>query len=93
MACAPIDLEDFALQFEKEEELLFKATEKFQIYMRVEDSGSLLGLTNTLIENDGFDVIHISGHAGIDNELGPVFIWKMKLEIWKKPLRICCGRQ
>ncbi|MEN8130992.1 MAG: hypothetical protein ABFS45_12520 [Pseudomonadota bacterium] len=44
MACSPLDLQDSVLQFEKEEELILKATERFPLNMLVEDSGSLAGL-------------------------------------------------
>jgi GTPase SAR1 family protein len=73
MACSPMDLGDSVLQFEKEEENIQKSIEKFQIEMTVEDSGSLDGLKNALMEANGYDIVHITGHAGIDPKLGPVF--------------------
>jgi CHAT domain-containing protein len=39
-----------------------------------EDSGSLEGLRNSILEGGGsYDIVHITGHAGIDYKLGPVF--------------------
>ena len=73
MACSPMDLGDSVLQFEKEEENIQKSIEKFQIEMTVEDSGSLEGLKNALMQGNGYDIVHITGHAGIDPKLGPVF--------------------
>ena len=73
MACSPMDLGDSVLQFEKEEESIQKSIEKFQIEMTVEDSGSLEGLKNALMQDNGYDIVHITGHAGIDPKLGPVF--------------------
>ena len=73
MACSPMDLGDSVLQFEKEEESIQKSIENFQIEMTVEDSGSLQGLKNALMEANGYDIVHITGHAGIDPKLGPVF--------------------
>lgn len=63
MACSPIDLKDAVLQFEKEEELIIQKVEKFQIEMTIEDSGSLQGLEDSLIEANGYDIVHITGHA------------------------------
>jgi hypothetical protein len=73
MACSPLDLEEAVLQFEKEEELILKATERFPLNMVVEDSGSLAGLEYTLWEASGVDILHLSGHAGIEPKRGPVF--------------------
>ncbi|MCP4288371.1 MAG: CHAT domain-containing protein, partial [Gammaproteobacteria bacterium] len=57
----------------QEEESILKGVEKFQVALTVEDSGSLRGLEDALIEADGYDIVHITGHAGIDAKLGPVF--------------------
>ena len=74
MACSPLDLPDTKiLQFEKEEERIFQAVERFPVDVRIEDSGSVNGLRDTLYEADGCDVVHITGHAGVDHKLGPVF--------------------
>ncbi|MGH8553059.1 MAG: CHAT domain-containing protein, partial [Methylococcales bacterium] len=73
MACSPLDLQDAVLQYEKEEETILNNLEGFQVETEIEDSGSLEGLEQRLIEAAGFDIVHITGHAGIDPELGPVF--------------------
>ncbi|MCH7928709.1 MAG: CHAT domain-containing protein [Candidatus Dadabacteria bacterium] len=73
MACSPIDLKDSMLEFEKEEENILINTEKYPVDMMVEDTGSLIGLSNFLYEADSVDVVHISGHAGVDPNHGPVF--------------------
>jgi len=73
IACSPLDLAGAVLQFEKEEETILKEMEKFQVEITVEDSGSLEGLQNALIEADGFDIVHMTGHAGIAGKSGPVF--------------------
>ncbi len=73
-ACSPNDLKVHqALRFEKEEELILAATEKFPVHMTIEDSGSLEGIQDALCEGGGeYDILHITGHAGIDQKLGPV---------------------
>ncbi|MCP4346204.1 MAG: tetratricopeptide repeat protein [Desulfobacterales bacterium] len=71
MACSPEG--QAALNFEYEEELILRETEKLHLKLDVEDSGSLEGLKNMVRWEGGFDVVHISGHAGIDEKLGPVF--------------------
>ncbi|MBF0608918.1 MAG: CHAT domain-containing protein [Magnetococcales bacterium] len=73
MACSPTDAHDkYALNFEKEEELIFGAVGNYNIDMRIEDTGSLEGLKQANIAGGGFDIIHITGHAAIDRVLGPV---------------------
>ncbi|MCG8607465.1 CHAT domain-containing protein [bacterium] len=72
-ACSPLDLAHATLEFEKEEESIQKEIGPFQVDMTIEDSGSLAGLETALIEADGFEIVHITGHAGIDRDLGPVF--------------------
>ena len=71
MACSPEGGD--ALDFEKEEELILEKTEKLHLNLEVEDSGSLEGLQDMVRGLGGFDVVHLSGHAGIDDKLGPVF--------------------
>ena len=61
IACSPLNLAGAVLQFEKEEETILKEMEKFQVEITVEDSGSLVGLQNALIEANGFDIVHITG--------------------------------
>ncbi|MBV6342905.1 CHAT domain-containing protein [Candidatus Magnetobacterium casense] len=74
MACSPTDLDaKYVLGFEQEEERIFSSTGNYNIDMRVEDTGSLAGLKQTNILGGGFDIIHITGHAGFDEEKGPVF--------------------
>ena len=63
MASSAIDVEP-ELNFEKEEESIFQVTEKLAVEMEVEDSGSLTGLKGKL-EQQQYDVVHLSGHAGI----------------------------
>src|SRR5215510_8721107 len=73
LACSPTNLADAVLQFEQEEERILQEVEKFPVDMRIEDSGSLQGLADALYEGAGYDIVHITGHAGIDPTLGPVF--------------------
>jgi len=72
MACSPIDVSP-VLEFEKEEDTIFEVTEKFQIEIDTEDSGSLEGLGEQLADNK-YDIVHITGHADID-ENGKPFFW------------------
>jgi tetratricopeptide (TPR) repeat protein len=72
MACSAQDVKP-ELDFEKEEESIFKITEKLPLEMDVEDSGSLEGLREWL-ELHEYDVVHLSGHADIDAEGRPYFI-------------------
>ena len=84
MACSPRNTpEQQMLRFEQEEEHIWNAVEKFQLDLQVEDSGSRQGLQDALIEfgsydeaqkeSRSYDIVHLSGHAGIDHKLGPVF--------------------
>ncbi|MBF0609182.1 MAG: tetratricopeptide repeat protein [Magnetococcales bacterium] len=74
MACSPTDLHDTkVLGFDKEEERIFSHVGNYNIDMRIEDTGSLEGLKQANIAGGGFDVIHITGHAGFDKDMGPVF--------------------
>jgi hypothetical protein len=72
MACSAIDVEP-ELDFEKEEETIFRVTEKLAVDIEVEDSGSLEGLCDKL-ETEYYDIVHISGHADIDRNGAPYFI-------------------
>ena len=70
MACSPLSLADSkVLDFEKEEELIFFATDKYPVDIITEDSGSLSGLEERLYEEGqgGFDILHITGHATADH--------------------------
>ena len=50
MACSPLDLSHSVLQYEDEEQVLLSNTERLQIDIDVEDSGSLTGLHDSLTE-------------------------------------------
>lgn len=63
MACSPRDTHPI-LNFEKEEEKIFKVTKKLAVEMDVEDTGSLEGLSERLAVNN-YDIVHITGCAGI----------------------------
>jgi tetratricopeptide (TPR) repeat protein len=53
------------LDFEKEEETIFKVTGNLAVHLEVEDSGSLEGLKNKLAL-EKYDILHLTGHAAID---------------------------
>ena len=72
MACSIMDVRP-ELDFEKEEEAIFQITDQLPIDMEVEDSGSLEGLSSKLAQEE-YDVVHLSGHAGIDKNGTPYFI-------------------
>ncbi len=85
MACDPVDLPDKdKLQFETEEDTIIAQTEKFPARIDFEDTGTLEGLEERLREGQywddatktmiGYDIVHITGHGDIDNELGPVLL-------------------
>ena len=94
MACSPSDLADKSvLNFEDEEEKLYKATEKFQVEIFVEDSGSVEGLSEKLYEVHQCDVLHITGHAVVHPTTGPIFHMENEIgegvdvtpeELWEK---------
>ena len=96
IACSPLDLRSQeVLQFEKEEEQILSAVEKFPVEVVTEDLGSLTGLFDKLYEEGPFDVVHITGHAGYDHKLGPVFYMEDDIgrldkvtpdRLWKKAL-------
>jgi tetratricopeptide (TPR) repeat protein len=74
MACSPTDLKAHeVLSFEKEEELIIETVGDYPLSLTIEDSGSINGLEHAIYEADGYDVVHITGHAGIDDDYGPVF--------------------
>ncbi|MDQ1355068.1 MAG: hypothetical protein QG657_5377, partial [Acidobacteriota bacterium] len=72
MACSALGVEP-ELSFEKEEETIFKVTEALAVDMEVEDSGSLEGLKGKLAL-EKYDIVHLSGHAGIDEEGQAFFV-------------------
>jgi len=93
MACSALDV-DSELDFEKEEEAIFRITENLSIDMEIEDSGSLEGLRSRL-EKEKYDVVHLSGHAGIDKSGHPYFFMEDETghkhnvfpdELWNKCL-------
>ncbi|OQX23614.1 MAG: hypothetical protein BWK80_25020 [Desulfobacteraceae bacterium IS3] len=75
MACSPLDLNaNEVLKFEREEEQILSSVEKLPADPNIEDSGSLQGLCDMLIEGGGkYDIVHITGHAGMEYQTGPVF--------------------
>jgi tetratricopeptide (TPR) repeat protein len=66
MACSPEDVLP-VLDFEKEESLVLEATRRQPIELVVEESGSLAGLQEQVasVEAGHFDVLHLTGHAGL----------------------------
>ncbi|MBU7046737.1 MAG: CHAT domain-containing protein, partial [Theionarchaea archaeon] len=70
MACSPEGVKP-VLDFEKEEEAILEVTKDLPVDMDVEDTGSLEGLQTCLTQKQ-YDVIHITGHADIDDE--PFFL-------------------
>jgi hypothetical protein len=72
MACSALDVPP-ELDFEGEEEAIFQVTENLPIDMEVEDSGTLEGLRAKLVQ-ERYDVVHLSGHADIDEKGQPYFI-------------------
>ncbi|HAW50313.1 TPA: hypothetical protein DCX16_05135, partial [bacterium] len=91
MVCSPSDISP-VLEFEKEEEAILEATKDLPVEIDVEDTGSLEGLGELLATNE-YDIIHLTGHADIDNN-GKPFFWmedeeglgvKVKpQELWEK---------
>lgn len=93
MACSAMDVKP-ELDFEQEEEAIFQVTENLAIDMEVDDSGSLEGLRSQL-EQEQYDVVHLSGHADIDTDRGPYFIMENEVgykhrvypdELWEEAL-------
>ncbi len=72
MACSALDVKP-VLDYEGEEDAIFKATERLAIEMEVEASGSLEGLRDRLVMEQ-YDVVHLSGHADIASNGSPFFI-------------------
>lgn len=93
MACSAVDVQP-GLDFEREEEIISSITENLDMEMEVEDSGSLEGLRLRL-EQERFDVVHLSCLADIDNRGRPFFIMENEAglsrqvspsELWKQAL-------
>jgi hypothetical protein len=72
MACSVIDVKP-VLDYEAEEEAIFKITGNLPIDLEVEEAGSLAGLRRRL-EQEAYDIVHLSGHANIDEEGYPYFV-------------------
>jgi len=72
MACSPFGV-DPELDFDREEETIFQITNNLSIEVDIEDSGSITGLRNRL-RAEKYDVIHLSGIAGIDKDQTPYFV-------------------
>jgi hypothetical protein len=82
------------LDYEREEEAIYRIIGNLTIDMEVEDSGSLEGLRGHL-EREQYDVLHLSGHADIDEKGRPYFIMENKMgyehkvfpdELWRDAL-------
>ena len=71
MACSPLDTSP-VLEFEKEEDTIFEVTKNLPVDIDVEDTGSLEGLGEWLETNE-YDIVHITGHADIDEKGNPIF--------------------
>ncbi|MCP4216292.1 MAG: CHAT domain-containing protein [bacterium] len=71
MVGSPMDVKPL-LEYEKEEQAIFKVTEKMAVDLEVEDSGTLEGLQERLMHRE-YDVVHLSGHADIKGKT-PYFI-------------------
>ncbi len=70
IACSPEKVKP-VLDYEKEEETMLEVTRDLPVEIEVEDTGSLQGLCDCL-EQGEYDVIHVSGHADIEDGT-PVF--------------------
>ncbi|HLP49221.1 MAG TPA: CHAT domain-containing protein, partial [Candidatus Kapabacteria bacterium] len=66
MACDPLTLRS-GLNYEREEEAILETTRNLPVELEVEDSGSLKGLQQQLIHKY-YDIVHLSGHAGIEGD-------------------------
>jgi tetratricopeptide (TPR) repeat protein len=93
MACSAPDIEP-ELDFQREEEAIFRVTEELPIDMEVDDSGSPEGLRRQLKQTE-YDVVHLSGHADIDKNGQPYFIMECETgehrkispgELWNESL-------
>jgi len=95
MVCSALDVEP-ELDFEKEEEAIVEVTGNLPMDIEVEDSGSLAGLGEKLLHTC-YDVVHLSGHAGIDEKGRPIFVMEDELgfcdevdagALWNKALKL-----
>jgi len=65
MACSPQDVAP-VLDFEEEEDTILEVTKDLPVDIDVEDTGSLQGLKECLVQNE-YDIIHLTGHANIED--------------------------
>ena len=72
MACSPQNVNP-VLEFEKEEDTILEVTKDLPIEIDVEDTGSLEGLGERL-STTKYDVVHLTGHADIDEKGVPFFL-------------------
>ncbi|VVB93817.1 Photosystem I assembly protein Ycf3 [uncultured archaeon] len=72
MACSPRNVNP-VLKFEKEEDTILEVTKDLPIEIDVEDTGSLEGLGERL-STTRYDVVHLTGHADIDEKGVPFFL-------------------
>src|SRR5659263_137520 len=72
MACSPQNINP-VLEFEKEEDTILEVTKDLPIEIDVEDTGSLEGLGERLSKTK-YDVVHLTGHADIDEKGIPFFL-------------------
>lgn len=79
MASSPEDIAP-VLAYEQEEGRILEATGRWTTDLIVEESGTLTGLADTLraYETGHFDVVHVVGHAGVDEDV-PSFILEDQL--------------
>lgn len=85
VACSPRNLpEGLVLDFQEEEEIILSVMENYPVDVVIEDSGTLEGIRKCLMEHGAFDVIHITGYAGIDKWQGPVFYMEDEVGDTKK---------
>ncbi len=91
MACSPQNVSP-VLEFEKEEDTILEVTRDLSIEIDVEDTGSLEGLDERLSKNK-YDIVHITGHADIDEKGVPFFLMEdeeglrhdvVPSKLWKK---------
>lgn len=94
ISCAPKDYTPL-LDFHREEERIAREINRLPIDIDIEDSGTLAGLREKM-EFKQYDVVHLSGHAGIDEKNEPFFVMEDECgkscfvspgELWKNALK------
>jgi len=80
MACSPEGVKP-VLDYEGEEGLILETTRRHPIELVVEESGSLEGLREQILARDAghYDVVHVTGHAGLTKEGRPCFVMEDEL--------------